>query len=96
MKKFYKQVVCLNEENLILKIWIFINRRWELLNTNVTNNTMMRVISNESFTRVLENNSRILVVLITINPPEDAKYRLARARGRQYFWYFQAILSISV
>ena len=68
MKKFYKQVVCLNEENLILKIWIFINRRWELLNTNVTNNTMMRVISNESFTRVLENNSRILVVLITINP----------------------------
>ena len=68
-----------------------------MLNTNVTNNTMMRVISNESFTRVLENNSRILVVLITINPPEDAKYRLAtRARGRQYFWYFQAILSISV
>ena len=39
-----------------------------MLNTNVTNNTMMRVISNESFTRVLENNSRILVVLITINP----------------------------
>ena len=96
MKKFYKQVVCLNEENLILKIWIFINRRWELLNTNVTNNTMMRVISNESFTRVLENNSRILVVLITINPLKMPNTGCARARGRQYFWYFQAILSISV